>query len=250
MPATAEPTITTRPAVCRPRVLLSIRPLSTGKETYNEVNATNDRSFTGQDQNVVQGSLGTGVYDYLFRKYDPSAGRWLSPDPLGWGSVNPTDPQSLDRYTYAENQPLNAIDPSGLAICVSSDGFTVTDTGDGNPCQAIAFGFFTHRLQAGLLIQAASATLSMRKSAFSSAMHEQIDTVRSRIQTGLVFFCNSDVKKIPNAIPLRRHQQQVDNYTHGQPRFRSWAKAGAAIFPSTLANLRARDGSAIGGPGV
>ena len=41
-------------------------------ETYNEA-GTADRSFTGQDQNVVTNSGGTGVYDYLFRKYDPSA---------------------------------------------------------------------------------------------------------------------------------------------------------------------------------
>ena len=90
------------------------QPRNTGKETYNEVNATNDRSFTGQDQNVVQGSLGTGVYDYLFRKYDPSAGRWLSPDPAGWAAVNATDPQSLDRYAYVENQPLQDVDLMGL----------------------------------------------------------------------------------------------------------------------------------------
>ena len=49
-------------------------------ETYNEA-GTPDRSFTGQDQNVATGPGGTGAYDFLFRKYDPSAGRWLSPDP-------------------------------------------------------------------------------------------------------------------------------------------------------------------------
>lgn len=37
-------------------------------ETYNET-GTPDRSFTGQDQDAAA----TGVYDYLFRKYDPVA---------------------------------------------------------------------------------------------------------------------------------------------------------------------------------
>lgn len=60
-------------------------------ETYNEA-GTPDRSFTGQDQNVQTASGAGGVYDYLFRKYDPSAGRWLSPDPLGWGATNQTNP--------------------------------------------------------------------------------------------------------------------------------------------------------------
>ena len=90
-------------------------------ETYNEA-GTADRSFTGEDQDTVPGSGGTGIYDYLFRKYDPSAGRWLSPDPLGWGAVNIADPQSLDRYAYVENQPMSAIDPNGESyiICVSA----------------------------------------------------------------------------------------------------------------------------------
>ncbi len=75
-------------------------------ETYNEA-GTADRSFTGQDQNVATGSAVTGNYDFLFRKYDPSAGRWMSPDPAGWSAVKRADPQSLDRYTYVENRQAN-----------------------------------------------------------------------------------------------------------------------------------------------
>jgi YD repeat-containing protein len=40
-------------------------------ETYNEA-GTPDRSFTGQDQDTVTGAGATGVYDFLFRKYDPA----------------------------------------------------------------------------------------------------------------------------------------------------------------------------------
>jgi RHS repeat-associated protein len=83
-------------------------------ESYNEA-GTADRSFTGQDQNVATGPGGTGAYDFLFRKYDPSAGRWLSPDPTGWDVVNQADPQSLDRYAYVENRPVNWVDPYGLS---------------------------------------------------------------------------------------------------------------------------------------
>jgi len=114
-------------------------------ETHNEA-GTADRSFTGQDQDVVAGAGGTGIYDYLFRKYDPSAGRWLSPDPAGWNAVNGTDPQSLNRYAYVENQPMNATDPSGLMLCisntVSTDGKLYGyDSGDGNGCAA---GFWAY----------------------------------------------------------------------------------------------------------
>jgi len=71
----------------------------------------------------------------VFRKYDPSAGRWLSPDPLGWGAVSPADPQSLDRYAYVENQPMNEIDPSGQAACLVSIGGMWFGYDSGNdPC--------------------------------------------------------------------------------------------------------------------
>jgi RHS repeat-associated protein len=82
-------------------------------ETYNEA-GTADRSFTGQDQDIVTGTGGTGVYDFLFRKYDPSGGRWMSPDPSGWAAVDLTNPQSLNRYAYVTNNPLAFIDPLGL----------------------------------------------------------------------------------------------------------------------------------------
>jgi len=84
-------------------------------ETYNEA-GTPDRSFTGQDQDTS-----SGVYDFLFRKYDPTAGRWLSPDPAGWGAASASNPQSLNRYAYVLNNPNSLIDPNGLE-CVWDDG--------------------------------------------------------------------------------------------------------------------------------
>jgi RHS repeat-associated protein len=99
-------------------------------ETYNEA-GTPDRSFTGQDQDTVTGAGATGVYDFLFRKYDPAAGRWISPDPLGWGAVNTADPQSLNRYAYVQNNPMSAIDPFGTdCVTVSSDNTLWQNPGD------------------------------------------------------------------------------------------------------------------------
>jgi hypothetical protein len=45
------------------------------------------------------------------RWYDPSLGRWLSPDTL---VPNPASPQSLNRYTYVGNSPLRFVDPTGF----------------------------------------------------------------------------------------------------------------------------------------
>ncbi len=50
-------------------------------------------------------------YVTQFRRYSPTAGIWLSPDPLA-GDVS--NPQSLNRYTYVLNNPTTLIDPTGL----------------------------------------------------------------------------------------------------------------------------------------
>jgi RHS repeat-associated protein len=44
------------------------------------------------------------------RNYDPRIGRWLSADSI---VPNPSNPQSLNRYSYVLNSPLKYIDPTG-----------------------------------------------------------------------------------------------------------------------------------------
>jgi RHS repeat-associated protein len=118
-------------------------------ETYYEA-GTADRSFTGQDQDVVTGAGGTGVYDYLFRKYDPSAGRWLSPDPAGWSAVNGADPQSLNRYAYVENQPMSNTDPQGEWMCFYGSGVsTGLEVDPGMTCWSDGYGYSVEADSAG-----------------------------------------------------------------------------------------------------
>ena len=47
------------------------------------------------------------------REYSSTVGRWLSPDPYD-GSMDVSKPQSLNRYSYVGNNPLDFTDPSGL----------------------------------------------------------------------------------------------------------------------------------------
>jgi RHS repeat-associated protein len=84
-------------------------------EPYAQSN-TPDPSFTGQDQDTT-----SGVYDFLYRKYDPGQSRWASPDPAGTASVSITDPQSFNRYAYVRNRPLILRDRSGLYCEYFSD---------------------------------------------------------------------------------------------------------------------------------
>ncbi|WP_344808533.1 RHS repeat-associated core domain-containing protein, partial [Allohahella marinimesophila] len=44
------------------------------------------------------------------RFYDPTSGRFISPDPAG---INPTDPRTVNRYVYANNNPYAYVDPDG-----------------------------------------------------------------------------------------------------------------------------------------
>lgn len=69
-----------------------------------------------------------------FRQYSSAQGHWMSPDPYS-GSYDLSNPQSMDRYTYALNNPLSFIDPTGLQ-CVWDDGTQDDSPADGGADQA------------------------------------------------------------------------------------------------------------------
>ncbi len=52
----------------------------------------------------------TTLYKFGVRYYDPSLGRWTQQDPVG-GSLG--DLNAANRYTYANDDPVNVVDPSG-----------------------------------------------------------------------------------------------------------------------------------------
>jgi len=61
--------------------------------------------YTGQERDDS-----TGLYFYGARYYDPSLGRFISPDTIVPSSQNP---QVLNRYSYVGNNPLRYTDPTG-----------------------------------------------------------------------------------------------------------------------------------------
>jgi len=64
-----------------------------------------DFGYTGQ-RNISYINL----LDYKSRWYDPLLGRFISPDSI---IPDPSNPQSINRYTYVLNQPTNLNDPTG-----------------------------------------------------------------------------------------------------------------------------------------
>ncbi|MFC1703550.1 SpvB/TcaC N-terminal domain-containing protein [Candidatus Omnitrophota bacterium] len=52
----------------------------------------------------------TGLYYYGARYYNPLIGRFLTPDTI---VQEPRNPQTLNRYSYCGNNPVNNVDPTG-----------------------------------------------------------------------------------------------------------------------------------------
>ena len=108
-------------------------------EPYAETTNTN-RDFTGQREDTV-----AGLYDFLFRQQSQSQGRWLVPDPAGFGAVDITNPQTWNRYAYVLNNPLSGIDPQGFECVWDNGSFDSADdpnTGSYEQCQSKGGNYF------------------------------------------------------------------------------------------------------------
>jgi RHS repeat-associated protein len=64
-----------------------------------------DKRFLGKPADPTTGLTHVGAHEY-----DPGLGRFLSVDPV----LDPADPQSLNGYAYAGNNPASFADPTGL----------------------------------------------------------------------------------------------------------------------------------------
>jgi RHS repeat-associated protein len=67
------------------------------------------KRFTSYDR-----SDATGLDYAVNRFYSPQQGRFTQVDPIGMGAAELTNPQSLNLYSYVENDPVNSTDPLGL----------------------------------------------------------------------------------------------------------------------------------------
>ena len=79
-----------------------------GERVYTN-SCTQTYKFTGKERDPESG------LDNFAARYDSSStGRFMSPDPLGGQLL---DPQTLNKYSYARNDPGDLTDPTGLYTC-------------------------------------------------------------------------------------------------------------------------------------
>ncbi len=75
---------------------------------------SNRKKFTGYQRDTESG------LDYAqARYYGNTQGRFTSPDPFS-GSATIADPQTFNRYQYCRNNPVNSVDPTGMATSTGS----------------------------------------------------------------------------------------------------------------------------------
>ncbi len=88
----------------------------------------------------------TGLYHFAARYYDPRLGRFTSPDPSG---------QEKNPYLYAEGDPVNRIDPSGLFSVGDAPGFSGQAVGLVGAAVAPALPVSLGLTAAGVVLEAA-----------------------------------------------------------------------------------------------
>jgi RHS repeat-associated protein len=112
----------------------SVRANSTPSRTfsYTQAYAPFGEPYAQSSINIgtfagISNTFSLDLYDTPNREYS-DMGRWASPDPAGLAAVDPTKPQSWNRYAYVLNNPLAARDPSGLdCVYLDDSGGTSPD---------------------------------------------------------------------------------------------------------------------------
>ncbi len=80
-----------------------------------------EHKYTGKERDAE-----SGLDNFGARYYGSNMGRFMSPDPSGLMYADPTNPQSLNLYSYVLNNPLKNTDPTGM-YCYYGDPNSTSD---------------------------------------------------------------------------------------------------------------------------
>ena len=77
-------------------------------EAFGNIHGSTGDSKNNRLANTKERSAVLGLDNHGFRYYDPAIGRYISKDPIGFGSG------TMNHYAYTDNNPINRFDPLGL----------------------------------------------------------------------------------------------------------------------------------------
>ncbi|MFG2425167.1 RHS repeat-associated core domain-containing protein [Streptomyces sp. NPDC048448] len=101
------------PSTPPPRPSPSATPPPSAPRTGGTGSWPDDKAFVGASADTASGLTHLGA-----REYDPTTGRFISVDPL----LTLDQHQSLNGYTYGNNNPTTGSDPTGLMNVPTTDG--------------------------------------------------------------------------------------------------------------------------------
>jgi len=105
-----------------------------GETRYTTGSLYTDYKFTGQREESA-----LGIYFFVARWFDPSLGRFLSPDTIVPTSTQGT--QAWDRYAFVNNNPVRYNDPTGHVADETSEDDPCTYYGqNSDECMAMTGG--------------------------------------------------------------------------------------------------------------
>ncbi|MDR4493619.1 MAG: RHS repeat-associated core domain-containing protein [Nitrospirales bacterium] len=172
----------------------------------------------------------TGLYFYETRYYDAVIGRFILADRIVPDS---NDPQTLNRYTYVENNPIKYVDPDGqVAQWAIQAAIGAVAGASGAYGAALANGADAISLQAGLSLTAGLLTGGVT-GAFLPHLATQVGTVSGQSIALLAGFTSNIVSQGLVQFGLHGQVSNLDFY--------------AAAYSGAFAPLAVFAGAQVGG---